>query len=142
MLQGRSIATQQDAEEFMERIFDAWNARDIEGMLRYFADDLIFVEHAGEGGAAYKVRHGARAFGDYLQTYLDVADCVSSMRHLTYDGNYIRTVIGFVLKHRVKKLKLEGRFRQVIRLRDGFISHLDEYHDVDAAVSYWKLTED
>lgn len=135
------VDTKQDAEELMERVFDAWNARDIAGMLTHFCDDLVFVEHAGDGGTGYKVRHGAKAFGDYLQTYLDVADCVSTVNFLTFDGIYVRTVIGFSVYHREKKLKFVGRFRQVIRLRDGCISHLDEYHDVDASASFWELTE-
>lgn len=136
------VETQEDASDLMERVFDAWNARNIPLMLRYFCDDLVFVEHAGSGGKTYKVRHTSKAFGDYLQTYLDVADCVSTLNFLTYDGIYIRTVIGFSVFHRAKKMKYVGRFRQVIRLRDGLISHLDEYHDVDEATSFWSLTGD
>ncbi|MDO9384764.1 MAG: nuclear transport factor 2 family protein [Hyphomicrobiaceae bacterium] len=136
------VETKQDAEELMERIFDAWNARDIASMLTFFCDDLVFVEHAGKGGASYKVRHGAQAFGDYLQTYLDVADCVSAVNFLSFDGIYIRTVIGFSVIHRANNLKLVGRFRQVISLRDGRISKLDEYHDVDASASFWEMADD
>lgn len=133
------VETKQDAEELMERIFDAWNARDIPLMLTYFCDDLVFVEHAGKGGSGFKVRHGSKTFGDYLQTYLDVADCVSAVNFLSFDGIYIRTVIGFSVVHRANQLRLVGRFRQVIRLRDGRISQLDEYHDVDASASFWDL---
>ena len=135
------VETKQDADELMERIFDAWNARDIPLMLTYFCDDLVFVEHAGKGGSGFKVRHGSKAFGDYLQTYLDVADCVSAVNFLSFDGIYIRTVIGFSVIHRANSLKLVGRFRQVIRLRDGCISQLDEYHDVDASASFWELAD-
>lgn len=134
------VETKEDAEALLERVFDAWNARDISRMLRDFTDDLMFVEHAGSGGTSFKVRHGAKAFGDYLQTYLDVADCVSAVNFLTFDGIYIRTVIGFSVVHRATQLKYVGRFRQVIRLRDGLISHLDEYHDIDASASFWKMT--
>jgi ketosteroid isomerase-like protein len=136
------VLAQTEAEELMDRVFDAWNARNIPKMLTYFCDDLIFVEHAGEGGTGFKVHHGASAFGEYLQTYLDVADCVSTVNFLTYDGIHIRTVIGFAVVHRKTNLKLVGRFRQVIRLRDGLISHLDEYHDLDASASFWKLTNE
>jgi ketosteroid isomerase-like protein len=136
------ITSARGAEDLLHQVFEAWNARDIASMLTYFCDDLVFVEHAGEGGAHFKVRHGAKAFGDYLQSYLDVADCVSTLQYLTFDGIYVRTVIGFTVFHRAKKLNFEGRFRQVIRLRDGLISHLDEYHDVDASTSFWDLTGD
>lgn len=135
------VRTTEDAEVLMEHVFDAWNARDIPSMLSYFCDDLVFVEHAGKGGTSFKVRHGARAFGDYLQTYLDVADCVSAVHFLTFDGIYIRTVIGFSVSHRAKNMKFVGRFRQVMRLRDDRISHLDEYHDVDASASFWEMIE-
>jgi ketosteroid isomerase-like protein len=136
------IETAEEAEDLLHRVFDAWNAGDIATMLTYFCDDLVFVEHAGEGGTKYKVRHGAKAFGDYLQTYLDVADCTSVLNFLTYDGIYVRTVIGFSMVHRAKGVKHTGRFRQVIRLRGDRISHLDEYHDVDASSSFWDLTGD
>jgi ketosteroid isomerase-like protein len=134
------VTTLDDAERLMEAVFDAWNAGDIPRMLTYFCDDLVFVEHAGSGGTSYKVRHGSQTFGDYLQTYLDVADCVSAVNFLTFDGIYIRTVIGFSVFHRGEKLSHVGRFRQVIRLRGGLISHLDEYHDVDASATFWQLT--
>lgn len=135
------IATAHEAEALLERVFDAWNARDVDLMLRDFTDDLVFVEHAGPGGEKYRVRRGARAFGDYLQTYLDVADCASSLNYLAYDGIYIRTVVDFSLVLRAKQLKYVGRFRQVIRLRGDLISHLDEYHDVDASASFWGLAD-
>ncbi len=135
------VRTKEDAEALMEHVFDAWNARDIPSMLTYFCDDLVFVEHAGEGGTGFKVRHGANAFGDYLQTYLDVADCVSVVNFLTFDGIYVRTVIGFSVVHRAKKMKFVGRFRQVIRLRGNRISHLDEYHDVDASATFWEMVD-
>lgn len=135
------IATTHEAEALLERVFDAWNARDVDRMLRHFTDDLVFVEHAGPGGEKYKVRHGSRAFGDYLQTYLDVADCVSTLTYLAFDGIYVRTVINFSVVHRAKQLKYVGRFRQVIRLRGDLISHLDEYHDVDASTSFWGLVD-
>jgi len=135
------VRTKDDAERLMEAVFDAWNTPDVPKMLTYFCDDLVFVEHAGPGGSSYKVRHGSKTFGDYLQTYLDVADCVSTLNFLTFDGIYIRTVIGFSVFHREKKMRYVGRFRQVIQLRDCLISHLDEYHDVDASSSFWQLTE-
>jgi ketosteroid isomerase-like protein len=134
--------TREDVETVLEAVFEAWNARDIPTMLQHFAGDLVFVEHAGPGGRSYKVRHGAPAFGGYLQTYLDVADCVSTMNHLAWDGIYARTVIAFSLHHRATRLRHVGRFRQVIRFRGRLVSHLDEYHDVDAASSFWGMIGD
>lgn len=131
--------TNDEAEALLLDVFEAWNARDIPTMLRYFCDDLVFVEHSGEGGKHFRVRHGAKAFGDYLQTYLDVADCVSTLKFLTWDGIYIRTVIDFQVRHRSTGHDFEGSFRQVIRLRQGRISHLDEYHDVDQAGAFWGM---
>lgn len=133
------VQTRSEAVELMQCVFHAWNARDIDTMLHYFCDDLVFVEHAGKGGTKFKVRHGSRTFGDYLQTYLDVADCVSKIHHLDYDGIYIRSVINFDVVHRQSGLAFDGSFRQVIRLRGDLISHLDEYHDVDASASFWNL---
>lgn len=134
--------TRDEAVAMMEDVFAAWNARDVPAMLRFFCDDLVFVEHAGDGGKSYKVRHGAKAFGDYLQTYLDVADCVSTLKFLTWDGIYMRTIIAFAVHHYATGLDYEGKFRQVIRVRDGRISHLDEYHDVDGSGRFWDLVGD
>lgn len=133
------VQTTEEARQLLTAVFDDWNKRDVGSMLQYFCDDLVFVEHAGDDADKYKVRHGRRAFGDYLQSYLDVADCHSQINLLTWDGIYIRTFIDFTVTLHANGRELEGKFRQVIRLRDGRISHLDEYHDVAGARAFWGL---
>lgn len=135
------IVTKADAEALMESVYDAWNVPDIPRMLRHFCDDLVFIEQTGEGGEHYRVYNGSAALGDYLKSYLDVADVPAHIEFLTFDGIYIRTVIAFTMIDRLDGHTYTGTFRQVIQLRGDRISRLETFHDVATATAFWRMLE-
>jgi len=130
--------------EVVKASLEAWGRRDIEQSLSYMDDDVVFTFNAGEGQLQLAgTCQGKDQVRPRLQEILDLFDfqalVVESLRD---DGEAIRTSMLFYYRHKASGLTVEGRYRQVMRVENGRIVRVDEYHDAAAVEAFMRMAAD
>jgi ketosteroid isomerase-like protein len=118
-----------------------WEAGDIDAALALIANDAEFELHisidvlpyggmaAGRDAIEAKLRR-MRADWDYI-LYRPFA--------LAADGNIVRFQVEFMYRHRESGQVLSGRFRFVMRVENGLIVRVDEFHDRAKVEAFMRL---
>lgn len=132
-----------DPLEVVANFNAVWDAGDIEGALAFIADDAEYELHVSEdvlpfGGASVGRTTIAatltrmRADWDYI-LYRPFA--------LAADGNIVRFQVEFMYRHRDSGEILSGRFRHVMRVGNGLIRRVDEFHDRAKVEAFMRLVK-
>lgn len=125
-LSGRADRSAPEPQSFAERWIAAWNARDVEAVLRDYADDVVFTSPTA---ARYVRESGGTLRGkDALRRYWTIAlDANPELRFelvAVYAG-----VDTLVLEHRTQ---LTGLVSEVLTFRDGLVSVSHATHLIEA----------
>lgn len=119
----------------------AWAAGDIETALGFVAEHAIYELHisgdvlpfggvtAGRDNIAAVLRK-IRADFEYI-LYRPFA--------LVADGDTVHFQVEFMYRHRESGEVLSGRFRHVMRVRNGLLERTDEYHDRGKVEAFLRL---
>jgi ketosteroid isomerase-like protein len=120
-----------------------WDTGDIDGALTFFADDAEYELHISPdvlpyGGTAIgraaieATLRRMRADWEYI-LYRPFA--------LAADGTVVRFQVEFMYRHKDSGEVLVGRFRFVMRVEDGFIRRVDEFHDRAKVEAFMRLVK-
>ncbi len=116
-------------QELLNRMFAAYNAHDVEGVLEFFADDAVFDHAAGSE------MHGHRFEGkDIIRDVFTKA--FESVDHLSYEpiDTRISGDKAYCEQHRRSKLKSgeisDIRIVDILTFRDQKIVHKDTYYKI------------
>jgi ketosteroid isomerase-like protein len=119
----------------------AWAAGDIEGALAFIAEDAVYELH---------ISGDVLPFGGVTAGRANIAAALHQIRsqfeYILYrplrnsaDGDTVRFQVEFMYRHRASGEVLSGRFRMVMRTRDGLIVRADEYHDRAKVEAFMRL---
>lgn len=127
------------AREVLDGTHAAWCAGDIERVLSFYTDDLVYWCNAGSiEGQPYTVE-GKPAFRTFMHSIVGVAESGSVTEYFHFDNNIGRASVECYLLHRRTGLVLSGTFRQVVHFRGRKIARLEEYHDAAKMGAFWRL---
>lgn len=129
------------ATEVVREFVGAWSAGDIPAAMSLVAEDAAYELHISNEvlplGGETRGRN---------QIEKALADVRAQFEYLLYRGhNYIeqddtvRYSVEFMYRHRLSEEVLSGRFRVVMKLRDGLIVRADEYHDRALVEAFMRL---
>ena len=130
-----------DPLEVVANFNAVWDAADIEGALALIADDAEYELHISEdvlpyggtavGRAAIETKlRSMREYWDYI-LYRPFA--------LSADDNIVRFQVEFMYRHKESGQVLGGRFRFVMRVENGLIRRVDEFHDRAKVEAFMRL---
>ena len=127
----------------LECAYAAWAARDLDGTLARFADDVTFIIHLPPevaplvGEAKGKANLAAR-----LRAILDEFDFIEYVPlQIRADGDACSSRIRFHYRHKATGLDYEGTMRHVCRVAGDRIAHFEEFHDAERVRTFLKFVE-
>jgi ketosteroid isomerase-like protein len=131
-----SIA-ESDAAKILYEAHEAWNRRDLSGLLGLFEDDMTYWSNVGtpEGETTL---HGKAAFENFLAPMLGM-EGLSVPRALRFKDDAVTASVEFYLRDLHTGHSHSGTFRQVLKFRQGRIHRIEEYHDAPALTSFMAL---
>ena len=121
--------------ELAQRGVDAWNRRDLEGLLALCHPELEWtsaIKGGVEGGeATYQGHDGMRRYWDEWQSIWDLLIEVSEIRE---SGDRV-VVLGGIRTRGNSRVAVESRMAFVFGIEDGLIRRLRSYLDHDVALA-------
>ncbi|MEO1206588.1 MAG: nuclear transport factor 2 family protein [Pseudomonadota bacterium] len=128
-------------ERVAERVLERWSVGDIEGTLDCFADDCVYVMHIDEA----VMPSAGPAVG--LDEIVERLNSLQEMfEYLTYqpgkpqvNGDIVRVRCYVSVRSKTTAQTYEGSLRLVMKIQDGKIVEMDEFHDAPAIEAYQRL---
>ena len=117
----------------------AWGNRDMEALMACYCDDIRYTCNIGPTGTEPFVAVGKKAMLDFLLPVLDVTESMSVVESFAFRNEAARATVACFVKHKATGHVLSGKYRQVVRFRDGGIAQIDEFHDAARIAAFWKL---
>jgi ketosteroid isomerase-like protein len=130
--------TEARARELLYGVHDAWNKRDIEGLLACYVDDLTFWANVGGPDGGPLIFTDKTAFRSHLLAWKDF-DCLSVAHNFHFAGGIGRSNVEFYIRDPRSGLQHASTFRQVATFRDNGILRLEQYHDAQALAAFMSL---
>jgi ketosteroid isomerase-like protein len=115
----------------IERFLKYWVAGDVEQVVSLLSDDVVYQLFISQTALPYGGEwRGPDAVKDVFFDMLATFDCIEFEPTILYvtDGR-ARCQSRYVYRHRASGEWLTGTSRLVVRIRDGAIERLDEFHD-------------
>jgi hypothetical protein len=110
-----------EREQLLRRLYEAFNARDVDGVLAFMHDDVDWP-NAWEGG---RVR-GRRAVRDYWARQFEAIDPrVEAEGFAQDDQGRLAVEVHQVVRDRAGELLADRRVRHVYTFREGLIERMD-----------------
>lgn len=140
-LRGRSLKKldAQIARDVVDGAHAAWSNGDIERVLSFYTDNLVYWCNAGSIEGTPYVIEGKPAFRTFLHTIHAVAESGSVTEYFHFGDGVARASIEGYILHRRTGLVLSGSFRQVLTFRGRKIARLEDYHDAAKMAAFWRL---
>ncbi len=125
----------------VRRFYEAWIPGDIDSAIRFVAEDAVYnlyiseelLPVAGQTIGRANIEAGLRLVREQFEYLL------YRPMELIADGEDVRHRVEFMYRHRASGEMLSGRFRIIIRVRDGLIVRCDEYHDRARVEAFLRL---
>ena len=110
-----------DDEQFLRRLYDAFNARDVDAVLAAMADDVDWP-NAWEGGRL----RGRAAVRDYWERqWAEIDPKVVPAAFTRRPDGRVDVEVDQTVRDRAGEPLGEGRVRHVYALRDGLVLRMD-----------------
>ena len=104
-----------------------------------YCDDIRYTCNIGPTGTQSFVAVGRKAMLDFLLPVLDVTESMSVVESFAFRNEEARATVACFVKHKATGHVLSGKYRQVVRFRDGGIAQIDEFHDAARIAAFCKL---
>lgn len=127
------------AREIIDSSHNAWSRGDIEAMLAYFADDVIYWCNAGSLDGIPHIIEGKQALRTFLRSIVSVAESATATDHFQFEDGLGRASVEAYIRHRRTGHVLSGTYRQVVTYRGRKIARLEEYHDAAKMAAFWRM---
>jgi ketosteroid isomerase-like protein len=119
----------------------SWMAQDVEMTVAHAADDVVYALHISNEALPFGGEtHGKERIKGVLYAiladfdYLKYEPVILSVR-----GDVVRVQVSYVYHHRRTGEDLVGSKRLVIKLKDGLVTRVDEYHDAALVEAFMRL---
>jgi ketosteroid isomerase-like protein len=132
--------SESDAEQILYAAHEAWNRRDLNGLLDLFEDDMTYWSNVASPQGE-TILHGKRAFEGFLEPLKEM-EGLSVPHSFRFKDGAAAASVEFYLRDCRTGHAHSGTFRQVLTFRNGRILRMDEYHDAPALSSFMALVSD
>jgi ketosteroid isomerase-like protein len=127
--------------EAVEEFNAAWAVGDVDAAMSWAAENCVYALYiSGE-----LLPHGGETFGRekigaaLRQVRVDFDYLLYRPMHLQAKDDVVRFQVEFMYRHRQSGEMLSGRFRFVMRVKEGLIIRADEYHDRAKVEAFMRL---
>jgi ketosteroid isomerase-like protein len=132
-----------DNQAIVVSFLKCWIAQDVELTVAHAADDVVYALHISKEALPFGGEtHGKERIRGVLYAILADFD------YLKYEpvilgaqDDMVRVQVSFIYHHRRTGEDLVGSKRLVIKLRDGLIARVDEYHDAALVEAFMRLAQ-
>ncbi len=130
-----------DPEAVVSGLYAAWSLQDIEAVLAYCSNDIVYAvhQHSGVSGLGGDMT-GKNAVRAYLKAVCEVWEFIDMMPG-SFDvrGDEIHEYMRFHARHRPSGQELIGRKRHVWLVLDGRVARCDEYQDAASLDAFMRM---
>lgn len=126
------------ARDLLYGVHDAWNKRDVEGLLACYGDEFTFWANVGGPDGTPLTFTDKTAFRAHLLSLVDF-ECLSVPHNFQFADGVGRCNVEFYIRDPASGLKHCSTFRQIGTFRDGLILRLEQYHDAQALAAFLSL---
>ena len=126
------------AREVLDSVHNAWSQGEIELILSYYADDVIYWCNAGLDGAPYTIE-GKPGLRTFLHSIVSVAESATATEYFQFEDGIGRAKVEAYVRHRRTGHVLSGSFRQIVTYRGRKIAKVEEFHDAAKMAAFWRL---
>lgn len=133
--------TEAEARRIIEQVYAAWNAGDIDRMLTFFCDDLVYHSNTGGFDGEPITIHDKGPFRELYSSVLVAAESSVAVTNFQFDQGIARTQQTAITRHRTTGHELVGSYRQLTEFRDGKISKVEQFHDAARMAAFWRLIQ-
>ena len=127
------------ARMILEATHAAWSRGDVEGLLKYFVDDVTYC--CNTGAARWRTARGHRqecvsadAAADRRRRRKRVGARILPVRRRSRSRR-----IECYIRHRTTRHVLVGSYRQLVTYRGDRIERLEEFHDAAKMIAFWQM---
>jgi ketosteroid isomerase-like protein len=127
--------------EVVEHYHAAWLAGDVDGAIRYIAEDCVYALHISKD----LLPHGGETVGRaniaaaLRQTREDFEYLLYRPHNFREKGEEVRFRVEFMYRHRASGEILSGNFRLIMRVVNCLIVRGDEFHDRAKVEAFLRL---
>jgi ketosteroid isomerase-like protein len=126
------------ARQLLYAVHDAWNAKDVDGMLSHFADDLTYWANVGGPDRGPSTIQGKEEFRKHLLQWTAV-ESICVPHHFRFADGLGRASVEFYVTDLKSGHTYTGTYRQIAAYRDGKILDIKVYHDASALGAFLEL---
>lgn len=129
------------ASILLEATYAAWAAKDLDGTLAAFADDVVFVIHLPPEVAPFVGEaRGREELRPRLQSLIDDFDFLEYVpMRITAEGEHLHSRISFRFRHKATGLEYDGTMRHVWRVEGDKIVRFEEFHDAARVRTFFAM---
>lgn len=130
---------EETAKAILDAAHAAWSDGDLERMLSWYDEDLVYLANLGgpEGGPLRL--EGKAALRAFLIPIIEVAESMSVTDSFQFADGVGRAQISCFLRHRTTGHVLSGTYRQRIIFKQDRVVQLEEFHDAAKVGAFWRL---
>ncbi|MFT3730916.1 MAG: hypothetical protein QM780_05730 [Hyphomicrobium sp.] len=128
------------AKAVLNEAHRAWSVGDIEGVLRTYAEDILFQRNSVEGEQPLAIR-GRDAMRAYLIPIAEKASGVAVLESFEFHAGIARSRVRYFLQDRETGETMSGTYRQVVVFRKTLISRMEQYHDAARLAAFFRLID-
>jgi ketosteroid isomerase-like protein len=131
----------EDSKKLVEAFYEAWARQDIPGCLIHCDEVVRLSEHFQDPKLPFAgTTVGKVAFAERLRMIFETWAFERGDRHYTLVSPVnLRVNLHVAIRHLPSNLVYEGMFRHVWTVRNGRITQLEEYVDVDKLRAFLRL---
>lgn len=129
------------AKAIIEEVHRAWNAGDIDAVLRMYTEDIWFQRNSRDFETPPSVINGRNAMGTFLQGLREKVEGMAVLESFQFHSGIARSRVSYFLKDRKTGESLTATYRQIAMFRDMQISRMEHFHDAAQLSAFFRLIE-
>jgi ketosteroid isomerase-like protein len=122
-----------------EATLAAWSRGDIRGVASHFVEDLTYFCNTGGPDGGPLTIQGQKAYREMLGQIVDVAESVCAPEYFRFADGMGRAKVECYIRHKTTRHTLVGSYRQLITYRGDKIERLEEFHDANKMIAFWRM---
>lgn len=130
-----------DPASVVEGHWAAWGRSDYKGSLALCAPDVVFSMYIPEDVLPFGGETCGRAAASdrslMIFSQFDVTRFDGVVLHV--DGNIVHGRVEYCFRHKATGEEIEGTMRHVIRVENGLMADVKEYHDAERVRAFMRL---
>jgi ketosteroid isomerase-like protein len=121
--------------ELVQSALEAWNRREVDGLIEHVAEDVAWFEVTGRPESAGSEYHGRERLRRSLETLFDAWETYRLQIEEIHDrGDRVVAIVREIARGRASGLEVDSRWGYVITVEDGEIARIEAYRDAGGAL--------